>query len=114
MGTSKQRSDGELVQGTLDMLILKTLGRRSMHGYGIAQSIQQASDEVLRVEEGSLYPALHRLELDNLLDSEWGLSENKRRAKYYRLTASGRRQLTVEAREWERMANAIGRVMKLA
>jgi len=114
MGTSKQRSDGELVQGTLDMLILKTLGRRSMHGYAIAQSIQQASDEVLRVEEGSLYPALHRLELDNLLDSEWGLSENNRRAKYYRLTAFGRTQLQSEAVKWKRLSDAIARVMETA
>ncbi len=78
---------GELVQGTLDMLILKTLSRNSMHGYGIAQLIQQISEDVLRVEEGSLYPALHRLELDGLLEAEWGQSENNRRAKYYRLTA---------------------------
>jgi len=115
MGTGKQRSDGELVQGTLDMLILKTLARRSpLHGYAIAQSIQQASDEVLRVEEGSLYPALHRLELDNLLDSEWGLSENNRRAKYYRLTALGRTQLHTEAAKWKRLSDAIARVMETA
>jgi PadR family transcriptional regulator, regulatory protein PadR len=114
MGTPKQRSDGELVQGTLDMLILKTLARGAMHGYGIAQSIQQLSDEVLRVEEGSLYPALHRLELDGVLDSEWGQSANNRRAKYYRLTASGRKQLQVEANNWKRLAAAIARVMETA
>jgi PadR family transcriptional regulator PadR len=111
MGTKKQPS-GELVQGTLDMLILKTLARNAMHGYGIAQSIQQISDEVLRVEEGSLYPALHRLELDGVIDSEWGLSENNRRAKYYKLTALGRRRLAKEATGWDRVVRAIARVME--
>src|SRR5580693_8159941 len=106
------RGDGELVQGTLDMLILKTLSRGSQHGYGIAQFIQQVSDEVLRVEEGSLYPALHRLELDGMLDSEWGQSANNRRAKYYRLTALGRKQLQKEASNWKRLAEAIARVME--
>lgn len=114
MGTGKQRSEGELVQGTLDMLILKTLLRGPMHGYGIAQSIQQISDEVLRVEEGSLYPALHRLELDGTVDSEWGQSANNRRAKYYRLTARGRKQLQKEASNWKRLAEAIARVMETA
>jgi PadR family transcriptional regulator PadR len=114
MGTSKEPPTGELVQGTLDMLILKTLTRGSQHGYGIAQSIQQVSDEVLRVEEGSLYPALHRLELDGLIDSEWGLSANKRRAKYYRLTALGRKHLVKEAGNWKRLAEAIARVMETA
>ncbi|HEX4808165.1 MAG TPA: PadR family transcriptional regulator, partial [Bryobacteraceae bacterium] len=107
-----QRSQGELVQGTLDMLILKTLLRGAMHGYGIAQSIQQVSEEVLRVEEGSLYPALHRLELDGMLDSEWGQSENNRRAKYYRLSARGRKHLQAEASNWRRLSNAIARVME--
>lgn len=109
-----QRSEGELVQGTLDMLILKTLARGTMHGYGIAQSIQQLSEDVLRVEEGSLYPALHRLELDGMLDSEWGQSANNRRAKYYRLTARGRKQLQTEASNWKRLAEAIARVMETA
>ena len=113
MGSQKQ-SRGELVQGTLDMLILKTLTRGQQHGYGIAQVIRQASDEVLRVEEGSLYPALHRLELDGLIDSEWGQSSNKRRAKYYRLTALGRKQLTKEAGNWGRLARAIAQVMETA
>jgi len=111
---AKERTEGELVQGTLDMLILKTLSRSAMHGYGIAQSIRQISDEVLRVEEGSLYPALHRLELDGLLDSEWGVSENNRRAKYYRLSARGRKQLAREATNWNRVAGAIARVMQTA
>jgi transcriptional regulator len=105
---------GELVQGTLDMLILKTLARAPMHGWGIAQSIQQTSEEVLRVEEGSLYPALHRLELDGLIDAEWGQSENKRRAKYYRLTARGRKALAEETHHWQQLARAIARVMETA
>jgi PadR family transcriptional regulator, regulatory protein PadR len=113
MGSQKP-SRGELVQGTLDMLILKTLTRGPQHGYGIAQVILQASDEVLRVEEGSLYPALHRLELDGLIDSEWGQSSNNRRAKYYRLTALGRKQLTKEAGNWSRLARAIAQVMETA
>lgn len=114
MGKDEQRPEGELVQGTLDMLILKTLTRGPMHGYGIASLIQQVSDEVLRVEEGSLYPALHRLELDGIIDSEWGLSSNNRRAKYYRLTPLGRKQLVKEANNWSRLAQAIARVMEMA
>src|SRR5437660_10440300 len=114
MGKQKERSEGELVQGTLDMLILKTLAREPMHGYGIAQSISQVSDEVLRVEEGSLYPALHRLELDALIDSEWGQSANNRRAKYYRLTALGRKRLFKKASHWGRLSQAIARVMATA
>ncbi len=110
MGT--KRAGGELVQGTLDLLILKTLKRGPMHGYGIAQFIQQASNEVLRAEEGSLYPALHRLEIDGWIDSEWRTSENNRRAKYYRLTALGRKQLAKEATRWARLAQAIARVME--
>lgn len=102
---------GELLQGTLDMLILKTLARDALHGYAIAESIHQYSEDALRVEEGALYPALHRLELRGWLASEWGTSENNRRAKYYRLTAAGRRQLAVESEHWERMAAAIGRIL---
>ncbi len=113
MGADKRQA-GELVQGTLDMLILKTLARGRQHGYGIAHFIQQTSDEVLRVEEGSLYPALHRLELDGLIDSEWGQSENNRRAKFYRVTALGRKQLAREASNWSRLAQAIARVMGAA
>jgi transcriptional regulator len=112
MGKQDPSRDGELVQGTLDMLILKSLARGAMHGFGIAQHIQQVSDEVLRVEEGSLYPALHRLELDGVIDSEWGQSANHRRAKFYRLTAAGRKQLTKEADRWNRLARAIARVME--
>ena len=111
MGT---RPQGTLVQGTLDMLILKTLSRGPSHGYAIAVSIQSVSEEVLRVEEGSLYPALHRLELDGLIDSEWGTSENNRRAKFYRLTAPGKRKLVKEAENWQRLARAIGLIMETA
>jgi len=114
MGGERRRPEGELVQGTLDMLILKTLARGAMHGYGIAEIIQQTSDEVLRVEEGSLYPALHRLELDGLIDSEWGQSANNRRAKFYRLTARGRKKLETETNRWKRLAAAITRVMETA
>src|SRR5258708_3958278 len=110
----KEKQAGELVQGTLDMLILKTLTRGPMHGYGIASVIQQVSDEVLRVEEGSLYPALHRLELEDIIDSEWGVSSNNRRAKYYKLTALWRKQLMKEANNWSRLAQAIARVMEMA
>src|ERR1700739_1136790 len=110
----KTRSEGTLVQGTLDMLILKTLSRGAMHGYGISQWIQQISDEALRVEEGSLYPALHRLELDGVIDSEWGQSANNRRAKFYKLTARGRKQLEPETNRWKRLAAAIARVMETA
>ena len=110
MGTKKP--PGTLVQGTLDMLILKTLSRGATHGYAIAVSIQSISEEVLRVEEGSLYPALHRLELDGLIDSEWGLSENNRRAKFYRLTPDGRKQLAKEQENWQRLARAIGLILE--
>ena len=114
MGRKGRKSEGELVQGTLDMLILKTLAKGPLHGYGIAQSIQQVSEEVLRVEEGSLYPALHRLEIDGVIDSEWGQSVNNRRAKYYRLSPRGRKQLQTEANNWRRLAEAIARVMETA
>jgi PadR family transcriptional regulator PadR len=103
----------ELVPGTLDMLILKTLSAGDpMHGYAIANSIQQTSDEILKVDEGALYPALHRLEVRGLLRSKWGLSENNRRAKYYGLTTAGRRALEREAASWDRITAAIARVMK--
>lgn len=108
------KSGGELVQGTLDMLILKTLASGAMHGYGIAQRIAQVSEDVLRVEEGSLYPALHRLEVDGMIDAEWGQSANNRRAKYYRLTAAGRKELAKESIRWRELAAAIARVMETA
>ena len=105
---------GELLRDTLDMLILKTLARRAMHGYAIAEFIEQTSEEVLRVDEGALYPALHRLELRGLLASKWGASENNRRAKYYQLTQSGRKQLAEETERWGRMATAIARILETA
>jgi PadR family transcriptional regulator, regulatory protein PadR len=111
---SGRNSGGELVQGTLDMLILKTLALGAMHGWGIARHIQQTSEEVLRVEEGSLYPALRRLELDGYLTAEWGASENNRRARYYTLTAQGRRRLVRESEHWDDLVRAITRVMRSA
>ena len=105
---------GDLVQGTLDMLILKALTRGAMHGYSIMEFIQETSEDVLRVEEGALYPALHRLELRGLLASKWGISENNRRAKYYSLTAAGRRQLAAETARWDRVAAAIARCLQTA
>jgi PadR family transcriptional regulator len=113
MGQNQEKS-GDLLQGTLDMLILKALARGPLHGYAVAELIHLRSEDVLRVEEGALYPALHRLELRGLLDSEWGLSENNRRAKYYRLTASGRKYLEAESVQWSRMVAAIARVMETA
>lgn len=103
-----------IVQGTLDMLILKTLVRGTMHGYAIAEFIRNTSEDVVRVEEGALYPALHRLELRGLLAAAWGTSENNRRAKYYRLTAAGRKQLAAESEYWGRMTTAIARIMETA
>jgi transcriptional regulator len=103
---------GELLPGTLDMLILKTLSRSPMHGYGIAQFIQRASADVLRVEEGALYPALHRLEVRGWLLATWGTSDNNRRAKFYRLSALGRRELEHEADYWRRVASAVTQVME--
>ena len=113
MGRQESKS-GDLLQGTLDMLILKTLTRGAMHGYAITEYIQETTDDVLKVEEGALYPALHRLELRGLLGSEWGVSDNNRRAKYYRLTAAGRRQLAAETEHWGRMTSAIARVLETA
>jgi PadR family transcriptional regulator PadR len=104
----------DLLPGTLDLLILRTLLTDSLHGWAIAERIQEISQDVLQVNQGSLYPALHRLEHQGWINAEWSISELGRRAKYYRLTATGRRQLAIEASEWERMSTAIGRVMKLA
>ena len=104
----------DLLQGTLDLLILRTLTGEPMHGWGISLRIQQLSKDVLQVNQGSLYPALHRLEHQNWIEAEWKVSELGRRAKYYRLTTSGRKQLAIEAHEWDRMQHAVSRVMKLA
>jgi transcriptional regulator len=104
----------ELLQGTLDMLILRTLLWGPRHGHGIGQAIRTQSDELLRVETGSLYPALHRLEKRGWLDAEWGVSEANQKAKYYRLTAAGKAQLTREQDRWSQLVSAIGRVMEQA
>jgi transcriptional regulator len=108
------RPPGELVQGTLDMLILRTLERGPNHGWGIAQHIRRVSAEVLRVEEGSLYPALHRLEVAGDVSADWGVSENNRRARIYRLTARGRRRLEAELDRWSLLVQAIARVLETA
>ena len=105
---------GDLVPGTPDMLVLKTVARGAMHGYAIAEFIQATSNNALRVEEGALYPALHRLELRGLLASQWGVSENNRRAKYYKLTGAGRKQLAAESEHWSRMTSAIALIMDTA
>ena len=102
----------DLLPGTLDLLILKTLTLGSMHGYGIAQHIQQVSKDVLQVGESSLYPALQRLLLNGWVKAAWGESENKRRAKFYRLTVTGRRRLQKEAAYWDRLSTAIGGIMQ--
>ena len=100
-----------LLQGTLDLLILHALQRGPMHGYAVAQTIHLLSDEVLTVEEGSLYPALYRLEVDCAISAEWGLSENNRRAKYYTITARGRKALAEQQRTWNRLSSAVQQVL---
>ena len=104
----------DLLQGTLDMLILKTLTLGRMHGYAIMRRIQQTSNDALHIEEGSLYPALHRMERRGWIAAEWGVSENNRRAKYYRLTRSGRKQLEAELSLWQRLSEATEKVLQLA
>jgi transcriptional regulator len=104
----------ELLQGTLDMLILKSLSAGALHGYDIAERIQQMSDDVLTIQEGSLYPALHRMEERGQIEAEWGVSENNRKAKFYKLTKAGRKQLESEASDWARLSAAISRVMQTA
>jgi PadR family transcriptional regulator PadR len=102
----------DLLQGTLDLLILRTLDLGAMHGWGISQRIQQMSDEVLRVNQGSLYPALHRLEAAGWISSEWGASENNRQAKFYSLTRAGQKQLRAETESWTRMTEAVAKVLQ--
>lgn len=109
---AKARTD--LMQGTLELLILKILSRESMHGYGIAQSIHKAVDDLLKVEDGSLYPALYRMEERGWVESEWGASENNRRAKFYKITRAGRKQLEAECANWERISQAITRILQTA
>ena len=110
----KKENPGDLLQGTLDLLILKALARGAMHGYGVAEWIHESSQDVLRVEEGALYPALHRLELRGLLSAQWGMSDNNRRAKFYALTAAGRKQLAYETDYWQRMSGAVARILQTA
>lgn len=105
------RPKSDLLQGTLDLLILKTLAIEEMHGWGISQRIQQVSQGVLNVNQGSLYPALYRLEEQGWITSEWGSSDNNRQAKYYKLTRAGRKQLAEETANWERMATAISLIL---
>ena len=107
-------SNKDVLQGTLALLVLKTLVRGPMHGYGITLHIQMLSKEVLRVEEGSLYPALHRMAQDGWIKAEWGSSENNRRARYYSLTAAGRRQLAEEEKSWARLTQAVAQVLQHA
>jgi PadR family transcriptional regulator PadR len=111
---SEQSEQIDLLQGTLDLLILKTLALEAIHGWGIAQRIQQVSRDVLQVGQGSLYPALHRLERKGLISSDWRSTENNRRAKYYELTRAGRRQLEKELSEWQRLSGAIALVLENA
>jgi transcriptional regulator len=101
----------DLLQGTLDLLVLRTLNAGPRHGWGIAQNIQQVSGDVLQVNQGSLYPALHRLEQQGLVTSQWGASDNNRQAKYYELTKAGRKQLLEETASWERLSDAVARVL---
>src|SRR4029434_152039 len=110
--SSARAPQGELVQGTLPLLILRTLAPGPNHGFAIARRIQQVSNEVLKVEEGSLYPAWHRREVQGWIDSEWRATENNRNAKYYRLTRSGRKQLEREAARWNAIADAIATVLR--
>jgi PadR family transcriptional regulator PadR len=103
---------GDLIQGTLDMLILKAVSRTRMHGYAIAEWIHAVSEETLQVEEGALYPALHRLELKGMLDSEWGTSDTNRRVKFYNITVAGRKHLATEREQWGRLTAGMLRVLE--
>lgn len=108
MGTPQN----DVLQGTLALLVLKTLARGAMHGYGITLHIQQVSNDILRVEEGSLYPALHRMEQDGWISAEWGTTENNRRARYYNLTAKGRKQLAQKEKNWAQLTQAVAHVLQ--
>jgi PadR family transcriptional regulator, regulatory protein PadR len=109
---AKEQTPPELLQGTLDMLILKALQHEPMHGFGISVRIRQMSDEVLQVEQGSLYPALYRLEDQGWIKSEWGVSDNNRKAKFYSLTATGKKHLNAETANWDRVSAAINLILK--
>jgi PadR family transcriptional regulator PadR len=108
----EQTDSGDLIQGTLEMLVLKALTRGPLHGYAVAEWIHQTSQQLLKVEEGALYPALHRLELRGLLKAEWGASENNRRAKFYQLTSEGKKKLIAESQRWARLSAAVAFVMQ--
>ena len=108
------RKDIDVLQGTLDLLVLRALAWGPMHGYGVITWLRQRTDEELQVEDTALYPALHRLENRDLIESEWGLSENNRRAKFYRLTAEGRKALRAETDEWARYVGVMAKVLRLA
>lgn len=112
MGRETEKTKNDLLPGSLDVLILKTLSRQRLHGYAIAQKLRQVSEEVLQVEEGSLYPALQRLQLQGWIKSEWGMTATNRRARFYELTPEGQQQLEVEATKFERMLEALTRVMR--
>lgn len=112
MSRTLAASPVELVQGSLDIIVLKTLSWQPMHGFGIARWIQQTTDDVLQVEEGSLYPSLYRMENKGWVKSEWRITENNRRAKYYRLTAAGRRQLSDQTANWETFVKAMAKVLR--
>jgi PadR family transcriptional regulator PadR len=105
------KSKSDALQGTLALLVLKSLDQGAMHGWGITLHIQKVSNQVLRVEEGSLYPALHRMEQEGWISSEWGMSENNRRARFYKITAAGRRQLATEQRNWREITDAVAQVL---
>lgn len=111
---TRSQAQGDMLQGTLDLLVLRTLVLGPAHGHAIAHAIERGSEEVLQVEHGSLYPALHRLEDRGLIASFWGTSENNRRARYYRLTPAGKRQLADETNRWEQLVRAIGRILRPA
>jgi len=111
MAMKRQQDAGDILQGTLDLLILRTLILGPAHGHTIAHSIESTSENALEVEQGSLYPALHRLEDRGLVSSEWGVSDNNRRAKFYRLTAKGRKELAAATSKWQRMTRAIGLIL---
>jgi PadR family transcriptional regulator, regulatory protein PadR len=112
MFREEQTDSGDLIQGTLEMLVLKALTRGPLHGYAVAEWIHQTSQQLLKVEEGALYPALHRLELRGLLKAEWGASENNRRAKFYQLTTEGKKKLNAESQRWARLSAAVAFVMQ--
>ena len=107
---TRERTD--LMQGTLELLILNTLARESMHGYGIVQRIHEATEDLLKVEDGSLYPALYRMEERGWVKSEWGVSENNRRAKFYKLTKTGQKQLAAQRANWNRISNAVTKILQ--